>query len=90
MASCSRHDAAVGYLPYRCSLKVLEKTGIETMSAFNSACFLKLLCRYIWLYQLSTCAKKHQQNEQRTEADKMPTGNTGQMLTIEKIARHCN
>lgn len=33
---------------------------------------------------INMCAKAHQQNEQCTEADKMPTGNTGQMLTIEK------
>lgn len=25
------------------------------LSAFKSACFLKRMCRYIWLYQLSTC-----------------------------------
>lgn len=54
MASCSRHEAAFGHLPDRCSLKALEKTGTETPSAFNSAHFLKWMCRYVWLYQLST------------------------------------
>lgn len=39
---------------------------------------------------INICAKEHQQNKQSTESDKKPTGNTGQMLTIEKIVRNCN
>lgn len=54
MTSCPRHEAAVGCLSYRCSLKVWEKTGVEALSAFNSAHFLKCMCRCIWFYQLST------------------------------------
>lgn len=42
------------------------------------------------LSAVNMCAKEHQQNKQSTESDKKPTGNMGQMLTIEKIVRHCN
>jgi len=91
MASCSRHEAAVRHLPHRCSVQVLQKTGSETLSVFNSANFLKWMRGYVALPAIIMLAEERQQNNQEcTKADKRPTGNPGEMLTLEKIAGYCN